>query len=82
LHGKTGFKKVEFPVAHIRDFDPLKSAVVFKNGTVTVLVSYAPEFRVADEVFGPYKDQEVELPTAAAMLLICKGRAEVARYDV
>ena len=77
LHGKTGLKKVEFPVSGINDFDPFKRAVVFKTDAVTVLVSDAPEFRLGDEVFGPYKKQRVELPTGAAMLLICKGRAKV-----
>jgi hypothetical protein len=43
-----------------------------------VFVSDAPEFRLGGSVFGPYKEQKVEVPTAAAVLLICKGRAEVA----
>jgi DNA primase small subunit len=77
LHGKTGLKKVELPVSEIDDFDPFKSAVAFKKGSATVFVSDAPEFRIGDEIFGPYKNQKVELPTAAAVLLICKGRAEV-----
>jgi len=78
LHGKTGFKKVEFPVSAIDAFDPFKSAITFKKGTTTIFVHDAPEFRLNDEMFGPYKNQKVELPTAAAMLLVCKGRAEVA----
>lgn len=77
LHGKTGFKKVEFPASAIEDFDPFKSAVAFKKGTVAVLIFDAPRFRLGDETFGPYKNQRVELPTAAAVLLICKGKAEV-----
>lgn len=77
LHGKTGFKKVEFPYGLIHDFDPFKEAIAFKGGTVTVSVSDAPEFRLGDEMFGPYKNQRVELPTAAAVLLVCKDRAEV-----
>jgi len=78
LHGKTGFKKVEFPVSALDDFDPFKSAVAFKENTATVFVFDAPEFRLGDEIFGPYKNQKVELPSAAAALLVCKGRAEVA----
>jgi DNA primase small subunit len=78
LHGKTGLKKIGFPISSIEDFDPFKSAVVFKRGTVSIFVSDAPEFRLCDENFGPYKRQKVELPTAAAVLLICKNRAEVA----
>jgi DNA primase small subunit len=78
LHGKTGFLKVEFPVSAIESFDPFKDAIAFKEGTATVKVSDAPEFRLGDEMFGPYRNQNVELPAAAAVLLICKNRAEVA----
>jgi DNA primase small subunit len=78
LHGKTGLKKVEFAAAAIDSFDPFKSAIAFKGGTTTVFVSNAPEFRLGDETFGPYQNQKVDLPTAAAVLLICKKRAEVA----
>lgn len=77
LHGKTGLKKVEVPITGIEYFDPFKSAVTFKEGTVTVFVSEAPEFRLGDEIYGPYKGQKVELPTAAALLLLCKGAAKV-----
>jgi len=45
---------------------------------VKVLVSDAPEFRMSGETLGPYKNQTVELPVAAAVMLICKRRAEVA----
>ncbi|MEM3641960.1 MAG: DNA primase small subunit domain-containing protein, partial [Candidatus Bathyarchaeia archaeon] len=77
LHGKTGFKKVELPISRIDDFDPFKDAIAFRKGTVTVLISNSPRFRIGDEIFGPYKNVKVEMPTAAAVLLICKGRAEV-----
>jgi len=77
LHGKTGLRKIEFPISTIETFDPFLSAVAFKKGTVSVFVSDAPEFRLGNEIFGPFKNQRVELPTAAAVLLICKNRAEV-----
>jgi DNA primase small subunit len=77
LHGKTGLKKAEFPISEIDDYDPFKSAVVFKEGTASVIVSNAPQFMLDDQMFGPFKDQKVELPTAAAVLLVCKNRAEV-----
>ena len=78
LHGKTGLKKVEFPAKHLEDFDPFEEAVAFKEGTVKVSVSDVPKFRLGGRVLGPYKRQTVEVSTAAAVLLICKGRAEVA----
>jgi hypothetical protein len=79
LHGKTGLLKVEFPPSQLEDFDPFTGAVAFKEGTAKVVVSNAPEFRLGGETFGPYKNCTVELPTAAAVLLICKGRAEVVK---
>ena len=82
LHGKTGLKKVGFPISNIEDFDPFKDAVAFKRGVVTVLVSDVPEFRLGNETFGPCKNQKIELPTAAAVLLICRGRAEVVEQNV
>jgi len=77
LHGKTGLKKIEVPITGVEHFDPFKSAVTFKKGTVTVLISNAPQFRLADETYGPYKEQKIELPTAAALMLLCKGAAKV-----
>ncbi len=77
LHGKTGLKKVEFEPRELQDFDPFSEAVAFKKGKVRVLVFDAPEFRMSGETLGPYKNQTLELPVAAAVLLICKRRAEV-----
>ncbi len=77
LHGKTGLRKVDVPINGIEGFDPLESAVAFKEGTVEVVVSEAPEFRIGDQMFGPYSDKKVELPTAAAMFLLCKGAARL-----
>jgi DNA primase small subunit len=79
LHGKTGLKKVEFPAKDLQTFDPFTGAVAFKKGKMKVLVFDAPEFRLSGETLGPYKNQTVELPTAAAVMLICKRRAEVAK---
>jgi DNA primase small subunit len=77
LHGKTGLKKIEFPITEIDGFDPLKSAVAFKEGTITIDISEAPQFRVEENTYGPYEREKVELPTAAALMLLCKGVAKV-----
>ncbi|MCW3997787.1 MAG: hypothetical protein NWF10_04385 [Candidatus Bathyarchaeota archaeon] len=79
LHGKTGFKKIEFPVSYIDVFDPFKEATAFNGGNVRILVSDAPLFRIGDEMYGPYKHQVVEISTAAAVLLICKERAKLVK---
>jgi DNA primase small subunit len=78
LHGKTGLKKVEFPAKSLSDFDPFTGAVAFKKGEAKVLVSDVPEFKMNGKTLGPYKNETKELPLAAAVMLICKGRAKVA----
>jgi len=78
LHGRTGLKKIEFSTTRLADFNPFEEAVAFKEGAVKVFVPEVPEFRLGGRVFGPYKNKTVEISIAAAILLICKGRAEVA----
>jgi len=80
LHGKTGWLKISFPVEEIEEFDPLSSAIAFKRGEVTIYVKKAPKFRIGEETFGPFEDEKVELPMAAAMFLLCKDAAEVVEY--
>ena len=77
LHGKTGLRKIEVPITGIEHFDPLERAVAFKEGAVTVMVSGAPQFRLGNGTYGPYKGETIELPMAAALLLLCKGRAKM-----
>jgi DNA primase small subunit len=77
LHGKTALKKTAAPIAAIEEFDPLKSAVAFLRGTATILVFEAPEFRIGNESHGPYRNEKVELPMAAALFLMCKGAAKI-----
>ncbi|MCS7120750.1 MAG: DNA primase small subunit PriS [Nitrososphaerota archaeon] len=78
LHGGTGLMKVSFPADMIEEFDPLKESVAFERGEVRVHVREAPKFRIGDEEFGPYSNVEVELPTAAALLILCKDAGSVA----
>jgi DNA primase small subunit len=77
LHGKTGLKKTNVSITGIEQFDPLKNAIVFEKGALTVFVFEAPQFRLGSETYGPYKNDRVELPTAAALLLLCKDAAKM-----
>ena len=78
LHGKTGFIKTKASHVGLDKFDPLKEAIAFKKGEIVVNVTEAPEFRIGDTTFGPFKNaSHEELPTAAALFLLCKGVAEV-----
>ncbi len=77
LHGETGLKKTEFEANELERFDPFKSAIAFTQGTLRVDVSEAPQFRLGDSTYGPFRNQSEELPTAAAMFLLCKGVATI-----
>jgi hypothetical protein len=74
LNGKTGLKATMVSLERLEEFDPFYEPVVFE-GKQMVEVTEAPQLRLRGEDFGPYVDQKVELPLAAALLLIAKGVA-------
>lgn len=75
LNGHTGLLSVDMPRDDFDDFDPFTESIAFQ-GQMKVQVKNAPEFRLGEKLFGPFRDEMVELPAAAAMLLLCKRRAE------
>lgn len=81
LHGETGLLKIDVPISKIEEFDPFNAGIAFKQGETTVDVSEAPSFRLGDTIYGSYSKQKAELPTAAAMLLLCKGVAEITEEE-
>jgi hypothetical protein len=58
----------------LETFDPFDEPVVFQ-GNQKVYVRESPEIRIRDNIFGPFMDERVDLPLAAAILLIAKGVA-------
>ena len=74
LNGKTGLKATLVALDRLEEFDPFREPVVFE-GRQQVEVTEAPELRLGGGTFGPYVDQKVELPLAAAVLLVAKGVA-------
>lgn len=76
LHGKTGFLVKHLEVSALEDFDPFSQAQVFA-GTATIHISDAPEFTLNGEHYPPMREIKKELPLSAAMLLLCKGVAEL-----
>ena len=75
LNGHTGLLAMRVPEEGIDEFDPFTQAVAF-HGQMKVRVKESPEFRLAERYFGPYSNENLELPSAAAILLLCKHRAE------
>jgi len=77
LNGKTGLSKRAVSAERLGSFDPLTEAVVLKGGVRDVHIWSSPRFRLLDEWYGPYRDEEAALPQEVAVLLVCKGVAEV-----
>ena len=76
IHGDTGLiSKSIGGMAALRKFDPMKDAVLFKGSTVMVHVNESPILEIGGDSFGPYKDNDVELPTYAALYLMLKRMA-------
>lgn len=78
LHGKTGFLVKIIDLAQIDSFDPFRHAQVFE-GSETVRVLNAPSFTLGGLEYPPMREIKKELPLSAAMLLLCKGVAELTK---
>ena len=75
LNGHTGLMTMQVQRERLDEFDPFRDSLAFR-GEMRVRVKDSPEFRLAERHFGPYSNEEVELPSYAAILLLCKRRAE------
>ena len=71
LHGNTGMSKIR--VAQMDKFDPQEDPVVLSSKPVKLMVGFYPRFRMKHKDFGPYKSEEVELPTYAAVSILTRG---------
>jgi len=79
LHGKTGWLAQTVPIDELEDFDPFTSAIALTDGSEKIYVKWAPKFRIGDESYGPYEEERVELPIAAAVFLLGKKAARLER---
>lgn len=79
LHGKTGLRVTSIPYSSLDEFDPLTDGVVFQNGRIKIHVISAHRFRLGDASYGPFNNESLELPLSAAIFLLCKKAARLAR---
>jgi DNA primase small subunit len=78
IHGGTGLIAKKVPsLAALDIFDPMKGTVAFKEGELKVKVDSKYKLVINDREFGPYKNEELELPTYAATYLYLKGLADI-----
>ncbi|MHA1832163.1 MAG: DNA primase small subunit domain-containing protein [Candidatus Helarchaeota archaeon] len=74
LHGKTGFIVKEIDIDKLEEFDPFSDAIAFlENAHIKVEMMGCPEFRIKDQIYGPYdKNQKIEFPLPAAIFVLAK----------
>ena len=77
LHGKTALKVQTLSIDELEDFDPRCDSVAFQDGEVALYVEQAERFRLGMGDYGPFRQESVVLPDAAAMFLLCQGKARV-----
>lgn len=76
LNGKTGMLAKVFDPGALDDFDPFTEALALPmDQEAEIHVISSPRFRLGDQEYGPYRNQRLRLPLAAATLLLCKGAA-------
>ena len=64
-------------MAALDTFDPLKDAIAFSQGELTLKANSKYKLVINNQEFGPYKDQTVKLPTYAATYLYLKGFGDI-----
>lgn len=76
INSKSGMQKA--PCKDIQEFDPYVDAVVLSGEGSTAVVADCPvRFKLNGTRFGPYKAENVKLPTYAAAYMVCKGFGKI-----
>lgn len=74
LHDESGLEKKR--CKDIESCDPFADAVCLPEEPLSLRVYYSPEFTLKGERFGPYKMENIILPTYAAVYLMAKDLAD------
>jgi DNA primase small subunit len=79
LHGKTGLLVVRMSRDELDEFDPLRDAIpdTFTDDPVKLIVDRKIDIKLRDERFA--LEGEVEVPLFAAIFLLCRKEAVLAR---
>lgn len=74
LNSKSGLAKAL--CKDIDSFNPFTEACLLGDEMTDLHVRQSPKFRLKENAFGPYSNEDVKLPAYAAVYLICKGLAD------
>lgn len=73
LHGDTGFIAKTIQIDDLKEFDPFSDSIVFDNTPQRVFIKKAPKFTLNKESYGPFENEEIQVPLFVAIYLIGKG---------
>lgn len=76
LHGGTGLVAKSFPLEKLKQFEPLNDTIAFSNKMVKVKIEKAPKLLLGNKRWGPYNNEERELPEYVAIYLLVRGSAD------
>ncbi|MCS7126261.1 MAG: DNA primase small subunit PriS [Aigarchaeota archaeon] len=80
LNGKSGLLAKTINLDELDEFNPFAQAVALPiDEEVEVYVLRSPKFNLGGREFGPYENLKVNMPLAAAILLIAKNAATISR---
>ncbi|MFW9846686.1 MAG: DNA primase small subunit domain-containing protein [Candidatus Thorarchaeota archaeon] len=80
LNGKTGFSVTPLTRDEMDNFDPFNDSLIAANGSMKVRfdgVLPVPQIRIANDTYGPFHKETVELPMSVAVFMLCKGVATI-----
>ncbi|MEM3078923.1 MAG: DNA primase small subunit domain-containing protein [Thermoproteota archaeon] len=78
INSSSGMVKRRIRLEDLPSFKPLEEAIAFGDEEACLKVKIVPRFSLGGKTFGPFKDEEVELPAYAAVYIVCKGLGEYA----
>ena len=77
IHGSTGLQAKKFSREELKEFNPLKESILFSTNPIKVFVKKTPKFLLGGESFGPFNEQETELPEFVGIYLMSRDSAEL-----
>ena len=75
INSKSGLSKIQ--CNDLDKFDPYTQSSFLNDESVEVQVTCPIEFKLKNKKFGPYLDEQVTIPTYAAVYMVCKKLATI-----
>ncbi|MEM3875651.1 MAG: DNA primase catalytic subunit PriS [Candidatus Micrarchaeaceae archaeon] len=74
LHGETGLIAKTISLNDFDKFDPMNDAIAFDNGQkIKIHVQNSPKFYMKNIEFGPFDNEDIEIPLYAGLYLLLKN---------